>query len=455
MNHILLIIILLVTLVSCKQADEKATVESVVVIGGGLMGSSTAWELSKAGEKVLLLEQQDSVYTYGSSYGEARITRNLGTEHDIFSFIQHLSVTETEELIQYLNKAENGNDHAMTDVYRTTPVTYIRYRSQQDEVAELLNDPDVTLDYAPNNQLAGKLFGMNIPDSVVIIREYKDYSGTLNPKVLIGKLHRGIKYGGNRVQYNSRVTNLTKKDSLYQVQVENTQTGEKDTILSRKVVAAAGPYNGQLVKDVAPYFATLITPRRLFLTYLKIKPDVYNSFSAQEKKKLNDSYPVLDHDEELFYSMFENTDEAGVPILKVGGHYLRSAIDDLNEAWKIEVSPEEINWSKKHTSAYLSMLNLPVRNEDLEYVKGYSCVYSLTESEVPYVTHRVNNQQEVDSSFVLVGGMSGVGAKGSLAYGLMASDLLRNATDTSFMYRKTLSNLGTSRLMQSLSELRQ
>lgn len=37
------------------------------------MGSSTAWELSKYQQNVLLLEQQDSIYTFGSSFGEARI----------------------------------------------------------------------------------------------------------------------------------------------------------------------------------------------------------------------------------------------------------------------------------------------------------------------------------------------------------------------------------------------
>lgn len=453
MRCFLSILILLFTLMSCEQAEEQPTVKNVIVIGGGLMGSSTAWELSKAGEEVLLLEQQDSVYTYGSSYGEARITRNLGTEYDMFSFIQHLSVTETEELIRYLNEADNNNNHTMNEVYRTSPVTYIRYQSQQDEVDELVKDPDVELTYAAGKDDAKRRFDMNIPDSLRIIREYKAYSGTMNPKVLIHKLHQAVKYKGNRVQYNNRVTALTQADSLYRVQVENTQTGEMNTILCRKVVAAAGPYNGQLVQDLAPYFARLITPSRLFLAYLKIKPDVYNGLSDQEKEKLNDAYPVLDHDDELFYSMFENTDEAGVPILKVGGHYLRSAIDSLDQAWKIKVSQEEINWSKQHTAAYLEMLNLPVQMEDLEYVKGYSCVYSLTDSEVPYVTHRVNSNQQVDSSFVLVGGMSGVGAKGSLAYGLMAANLLTNKTDTSYMYQKTIRNLGTSRLLEDLDNL--
>lgn len=58
--------------------------KDIVVIGGGLMGSSTAWHLSNQDENVILIEQQDSVYTFGSSFGEARIARASG-QKTIFS----------------------------------------------------------------------------------------------------------------------------------------------------------------------------------------------------------------------------------------------------------------------------------------------------------------------------------------------------------------------------------
>jgi hypothetical protein len=85
-------------------------------------------------------------------------------------------------------------------------------------------------------------------------------------------------------------------------------------------------------------------------------------------------------------------------------------------------------------------------------VRGYSCVYSLTSSEIPYVTNILDNATTVDSSFVLIGGMSGVGAKGSLTYGLLAADLLLNKTDNSAMYQKTKAALGVERLKKDLNE---
>lgn len=443
---------LFISLISCGSPGE---IQDVVIIGGGLMGSSTGWELAKNGEKVLLIEQQDSIYTFGSSFGEARISRSLGAKQDIFSFLQRRSVAETKQLIEYLNESEHGSRHAMDDIYRTSPVTYIYYKSDAEAVNLLLRDQEDQYEYAPDRESARKLFGMEIPDSVMVIREYKQYSGTLNPKVLIAKLHTGMDYAGSTILYNEKVISLKRENARYEIQIENTQTGQLRTILSKKVVAAAGPYNGELVKEIAPYFKELITPKRLFLAFLKINPTTYNDLSDEQQERLQQSYPVADISPEIYYSMIENYDEDGLPILKVGGHFLRTEIEDLDEVWNKELTQDEIHWSKVNTTRYLNMLDLPIEVDELEFVRGYSCVYSLTDSEIPYVTPITDQNNEIDNNFVLVGGMSGVGAKGALTYGLIASDLLLNQVDTTVMYQKTKAALGVERLLEDLRVLDQ
>lgn len=47
----------------------------VIVIGAGVMGSSTAYQLAKKGKKVILLEQFDFLHHRGSSHGESRTIR--------------------------------------------------------------------------------------------------------------------------------------------------------------------------------------------------------------------------------------------------------------------------------------------------------------------------------------------------------------------------------------------
>ncbi len=105
MNRVLIIVGLFTSLISCESPTK---IQYFVVIGGGLMGSSAGWQLSKNGAKVLLIEQQDSIYTFGSSFGELRISRSLGAQGDIMSFLQQRSVVETKELIEYLNESDSG-----------------------------------------------------------------------------------------------------------------------------------------------------------------------------------------------------------------------------------------------------------------------------------------------------------------------------------------------------------
>lgn len=450
MRNLLLISVIVLNLISCQKSEQ---LEDIVVIGGGLMGSSTAWELSKYGQNVLLLEQQDSVYTFGSSFGEARISRSLGPKEDIFSFLQQTSVKETKGLINYLNEGESKMLHSMEDIYRTSPVTYIYSISQLNEVEALLDGQLDTYEYASTREEAVKKFGMKVSDTTLVIREYKEYTGTLNPKILINKLHQGIRKSGNSVRYNQKVTSLIKKDGIYKIEITDTKTGKTKTVLSKKVVAAAGPYNGALVKDIAPYFKDLISPKRLFLSFLKIKPDRYDMLSSEQKNRLVSSYPVAYLNAEIFYSMIEKFDGDQRPLLKVGGHFLRTEIKDLDKVWAMQLTEQEIQWSKDNTADYMAKLDIPIIFSDLEFDQGYSCVYSLTESETPYVTHALKNGTEIDSSFVLVGGMSGIGAKGSLAYGLIAADLLLDKENSSFMYGKAKTALGSQRLIEDVQNL--
>lgn len=450
MRNLILISVFVLNLISCQDSEK---IEDIVVIGGGLMGSSTTWELSKYGQNVLLIEQQDSIYTFGSSFGEARISRSLGPKEDIFSFLQQTSVKETKYLIDFVNTGELQELHSMQDIYTTSPVTYIYTKSQLNEVENLLDGQLDKYEYASTKEEAEEKFGMKVSDTTLVIREYKPYTGTLNPKVLIKKLHQGIRKSGNRINYNQKVTSLAKEDGIYKIKITDTKTGTKKTILSKKVVAAAGPYNGTLVKDVAPYFSDLISPKRLFLSFIKINPIKYELLTSEQKMKLKESYPVAYLNSEIFYSMIEKYDEKGNPLLKIGGHFLRTDIKNLDEVWAMELTEQEIQWSKENTADYLAKLDLPIKSSDLEFTKGYSCVYSLTESETPYVSHALKNRTDIDSSFLLIGGMSGIGAKGSLAYGLIAADLLLGNENDSFMYQKTKTALGTERLSLDIQNI--
>lgn len=433
--------------------------QPIVVIGGGLMGSATAWHLARQGEQVILLEQQDAIYVSGSSYGEARISRSLGPEDDIYAFLQIRGIKETQLLIDFLNKKE-PNSHAMADIYTTSPVTYLFYSGAKetdvfnlDEPSTLESGDEIVL--AMNPSTAKEKFKLNAPDSVKVIREYRQYSGTMNPSELIHKLHKAIKYTNNEIRYGQRIHQLIRTAKGYELTVIDNETKTSYVMEAKKIVAAAGPYTGHMLKQVSPKIDKQITPMRLGLSFFKIKKKVYERLEDDQKQDLIAGFPLIKLNQGYCYAMIEKFDQDGLPIIKVGGHFKRTPIRNLNEVWKIPIPEEEKMWSKRELVEYLNMVGLAIKQEDLEFYDGYSCVYSLTKSEVPYVTNLPMVDGTFDKNSVLVGGMSGIGAKGAMTYGHIAANLLLGKEGTNEpIYSVTKNALGNERLLKDLAELR-
>jgi len=152
--------------------------------------------------------------------------------------------------------------------------------------------------------------------------------------------------------------------------------------------------------------------------------------------------------------MIENFDKDENPLIKIGGHFQRSEINNLDEVWKKTLSIEEINWSINNTFAYFDLLNLPLAPEELEYIEGYSCVYSLTASEVPFVTPIIQNGNKPNPNFLVLGGMSGVGGKGAMSYGIIGANILLEKNEKDEMYNKVKTELGFERLLKDVAALK-
>jgi hypothetical protein len=150
--------------------------------------------------------------------------------------------------------------------------------------------------------------------------------------------------------------------------------------------------------------------------------------------------------------MVEYFDADSIPVIKIGGHFQRTPIDQLDDIWKKELSASEIDWSFSSTSAYFKLLNLPIDREHIEYIKGYSCVYSLTETEVPFVTPILDKDNSPNERFIVLGGMSGVGAKGAMTYGLIAANILNNRTNNDSLYNVVKTELGFERLKNKVED---
>jgi len=418
--------------------------ENIVVIGGGLMGSSITWKLAEQGEKVLLLEQQGKSYKYGSSYGAARISRSLGPKRDIFSFVHNQTVKEVGKLIRFLNKKEQGEKHKMTDVYSTSPVSYLYKRDQYDQIQKLRYKKQ-RKDYRKGSgNDAFRKFRVTLKPNQVLVREYRKHSGTINPKELIQKLKIGITAKGGKIKYNSKVVSLMKKDGIFEIKVLDTRSNKTTTIKAQKVVVAAGAYTVSVLKDFAPYFNKIITPKRVFLAYFKITKERFKQLSSLEIKSIFAAHPMFSQIGKEYFSMVEEIDKDGNPIIKAGGHQIRRNIIDLDKVWTMEPRKKEVKWVRKHFRKYLEMLEIYVKKKEIELVDAYNCVYSETSSKIPLVTAINNKFGALDNDIVVIGGMSGVGAKGCLGYGVIGANLItrKQGPDTK-IYRKATHAFGS------------
>lgn len=431
------LLFLLGSTVSCTvETSRKPSLEQdwdVAVVGGGLMGSSTAWQLARAGQKVLLLEKQDAAYTEGSSRGAARIARSLGPPGDVWSSMHNRTVSEVEGLVGFLN--EHGESLEMDAIYTTSPVTYVRHESRFPSYA-YLPDQDDRYELATTPNEARELFGLTVPDDVFVVREFKEHSGTIDPTATIQWLHRGIEAAGGRVVYGREVVRLERSASGYELEIVDVAMSGRTPLVVPKVVSAAGPYTGRLLEHVAPEFEQLVSPERVFLAFFKVDAAFWRALPAEDRARLESLFPAINSvvptRDGSSFSMIEGRGADGQPVLKIGGHFQRSEIEDLDAVWSLSLSEDEIDWAQTSLLRHLSLLDLELGPEQLRFVRGTSCVYSLTADEVPYVTEAVGADGQPDSTLVILAGLSGVGAKGSLAYGLLAANLVlgRTATDT-------------------------
>ena len=419
------------------------------------MGSATAWHLSDNDASLLLLEKQDSIYDQGSSKGEARIARSSNRGNDLWSYLHNRSVQETKKLIDFLNDRTGEQDHHIHEIYRTSPVTYVGQKKIYEKLLASLIRQKVSYEIAQNPSEARKKFAVELGDGLLIQREYNAHSGTMNPSKLIDYLHEAIKKKGAHIHYNCTVRSIRKVDGIYHLSVKIKDNPAPQSLKAHKIICAAGPYTGTLLKDVAPYFQDLISPKRVFLTFLQIRQSHYEGLGGLKQKQLLDGYPVINSAagtrDGSFFSMIEYFDKNNHPVFKIGGHFQRSEIGDLDVVWQQPLTPEEKKWSMDNTLAYLDLLGIPMTADHLQVVDGYSCVYSLTKSEVPLVTPLRTTDGKKDGSMVVLAGMSGVGAKGAMTYGLIAANLLSGRTEDDAQYVDAVTALGYDRLVSDLA----
>ena len=79
------------------MSKSKQLAYDLVVVGGGVVGASTAWAAARSGARVCLLEQFQRCHDRGSSHGDGRIYRFAYAE-DHYARMMHGALRGWREL---------------------------------------------------------------------------------------------------------------------------------------------------------------------------------------------------------------------------------------------------------------------------------------------------------------------------------------------------------------------
>ncbi|MCP4440241.1 MAG: FAD-dependent oxidoreductase [Aureispira sp.] len=231
--------------------------DTIVVVGGGLIGSATAWQMAKTGQKVILLEQQPEEYDKGSSRGESRICRVFSRQHPVFGLVHTRTVALVKELLTFLNAHDPATQHSLSHIYNSSPVTYAHIDIYQTELKTLSKTGGLEYIYGSDMASIKELLGLDIGEEQpsVVFKETNSMTGTLNPKKLISYLHKGIKAKGGEVYYAHQVNSLELTAEGFDIIVNN------KTIAASRLMLAAGPYTSSLLQGIYPSISKVINPR--------------------------------------------------------------------------------------------------------------------------------------------------------------------------------------------------
>ena len=82
-------------------------------------------------------------------------------------------------------------------------------------------------------------------------------------------------------------------------------------------------------------------------------------------------------------------------------------------------------------------------------------MYSLTKTEVPYVSYIPNEEGQTQEDLIALCGLSGVGAKGAMTYGLMAAKLAQQLPEQNdSMLIHIMERMGHNRLLKDIAALK-
>ncbi|MFI7299539.1 FAD-dependent oxidoreductase [Streptomyces sp. NPDC050121] len=345
----------------------------IAVVGAGLTGAATAWQLARRGHEVTLIEAYDIGHRQGSSHGSSRIFRR--------AYADPFYVRLTGQAHERWRELE---DDASTPLLRTTGGLDMGEDRDPRPIAELLAAADVPHELLAPEEASERWPYIRITGPVL----YHPDAGVVDAdRTVAACVRRAIEHGAQAI-IGTRVTGIDVQDTREQVLLR-TEDGRE--IVAETVVIAAGPWLPDLELPLS-------------LPQLEVTQQQVFHFRQREP---SERWPTLIWDGTLhLYGLPSGSDGGPLPTVKVAEHDRGTPTTARTRTGVVDPS------SRARVSGFVRD-RLPGLEPDP--VAEASCLYTTTVDE-DFVVDR-------HGPFVIASPCSGHGAKFAPLIGAMAADL--------------------------------
>ncbi|MED6127925.1 hypothetical protein PIB30_092708 [Stylosanthes scabra] len=237
----------------------------VIIVGGGVMGSATAYHAAKRGLRALLLEQFDFLHHRGSSHGESRTIRANYPQHHYYPLVME-SYTLWQQAQAQIGYTVYFPTHQLNMGPAQDPV--IR------AVIDNCNRHNMPHEVLNRRQLASKFPGrIDIPDDWIAI--FNRLGGIIKPTKAVAMFQSLAHKNGAVLKDKAEVIDI-KKDGENGV-VVFASNGE--SYRGRKCVVTVGAWVNKLAKKVSGVELP-IQPLETHVFYWRVKEGHERDFAV-------------------------------------------------------------------------------------------------------------------------------------------------------------------------------
>lgn len=321
----------------------------VIIIGAGVMGSSTAYHAAKRGLKTLLLEQFDFLHHRGSSHGESRTIRVTYPHHYYFPLVM-----DSYKLWQQAQAQVGYQVYFPAPHFDMGPPDEPIMRS----VIDYCNKLSVPFQLLGPDQVAEKFAGrITIPENWVGLSN--QHGGVIKPTKAVAMFQTLAYKNGAVLKDNAKVVDIKKGEK--EGVVVFTASGEK--FYGKKCVVTVGAWASKLVKTVSGLELPIL-PLETHVCYWRIKEGHEGKFA------MGSGFPTFASFGEVYVYGTPTLEYPG--LIKVGVHGGKPCDPD-KRPWGPAVMMEELKEWVEKTFKDMVVSSEPVIKQ--------SCMYSMTPDE--------------------------------------------------------------------------